>query len=985
MNYSRIKGRILLFLVLLSAQGMAQNLPNVIPPSPQTTELNKYIDFPVNLSTGVPEISIPLYTIKTKGIEIPITLNYHASGIKHGQSDGDVGVGWSLSCNYRVSRTIYGHADAGNIEMSPTYYQSQIQYYDNNLPFPFLISGSVTINDRHLLYPYMNRDKFFRRFIANYVEDLQSPSTSEPLLDGEYDHFNYSIANGGGKFIISNRAYKTISEINPTNNKFNYLEGTASNNAASGIIGFSIKDVNQNTYGFGEQVDKLGLKVLETNIASLDRKNITAWALTDIDTKFGEKIKFSYKNKVTSSKYQKRVDINIIEASPTSASQWEHIVDEEGKSNNYSNFFLKSIKTANESIEFADTQTGNRIKQINIVDSLTNTLIKRIEFYYHDLNFLMHGYSFLDSIKIFDKNLNGFQKYSFTYYEADAGVLVPDQWGYNKIVPTGYSKEVLHTELGNDFARPSGSEYTSNRIVGKVSDSYAGYLGNRAENLNPEIFSLKRVSYPTGGYTIYEYEPHKVGATYLGGIRIKSISRFDGINPFGYPILRLKRWYTYGGGVSGFPLDSRQFRNEYPFFQMDLEKRGVTYSTNYFGDRTDMEDAVYYTQVAETTTSDEGQNGKAVYYYENAYTTAHEEPLSVSINGGFFQYYQYGPSHILRYNHWKKPVLSKKEIYSSTNRVLKKETYHYDHISQSFTGLKVKPFAKIGGVFDEFFPYYYAKISSIYKHRLYTVETGKSLLFSKDETVYTENDSLKVTTGYTYNNLDQVIKETTVNSKGQTVEKSTLYPADTPYDYLSSRLLQANDVNKVLEETVKVDNEIVGQTINQYNELPGEIFVSDRVKRYNTATQLQEDGIIFHRYDAKGNILSLSKANDIVFNYLWSYGSKLPIAEIKGLNYQTIENMLGTTAIQEFSGRVKPTKAEIDSFLAPIRNAINAGTLKDIEVSSFSHDPLLGIKSQTDSRGKSTYYEYDAFGRLSLLKDDNGAITRKIDYNYRNH
>jgi hypothetical protein len=83
--------KLLCYFAMLPIFSSAQNLPNVIPPSPQTRELNKYIDFPVDLSTGVPEISIPLYTIKTKGIEIPITLSYHASGIKSGQEDGDVG------------------------------------------------------------------------------------------------------------------------------------------------------------------------------------------------------------------------------------------------------------------------------------------------------------------------------------------------------------------------------------------------------------------------------------------------------------------------------------------------------------------------------------------------------------------------------------------------------------------------------------------------------------------------------------------------------------------------------------------------------------------------------------------------------------------------------------------------------------------------------------------------------------------------------
>lgn len=269
----------------------SQSIPTILPPSPQTKELNKYVDFPVDLNSGIPEISIPLYVIKTKGLDIPITLSYHASGIKHGQDDGDVGLGWSLSCNYRVSRTIYGQPDSRDIQMSPAMYQSKMQQYANDLSFP-AVSGSVSTDDRHLLYPFLNRDKFLKRFLnQSYATNPSFPSQSETLLDGEYDHFNYSIPGGGGKFIIIDRDNNIVKEINPSRNKIGYIEGTALNNYASGIIGFNIKDESQNTFSFGEQVDKLGATVLEKSDLGGFAGNATAWALTDIDTKFGEKIK----------------------------------------------------------------------------------------------------------------------------------------------------------------------------------------------------------------------------------------------------------------------------------------------------------------------------------------------------------------------------------------------------------------------------------------------------------------------------------------------------------------------------------------------------------------------------------------------------------------------------------------------------------------------------------------------------------------------
>jgi YD repeat-containing protein len=49
---------------------------------------------------------------------------------------------------------------------------------------------------------------------------------------------------------------------------------------------------------------------------------------------------------------------------------------------------------------------------------------------------------------------------------------------------------------------------------------------------------------------------------------------------------------------------------------------------------------------------------------------------------------------------------------------------------------------------------------------------------------------------------------------------------------------------------------------------------------------------------------------------------------------------------------------------------------------TYTYDPIIGITSATDENNVSTYYQYDAFGRLSLMKDDKGNILKKYDYMY---
>lgn len=76
MNYRLVLFALLLICPLKIKAQQQIGLPNVVLPSPTAMQFQKHGDYPVGHFTGVPSISIPLYTIKEGDLEIPVTMDY---------------------------------------------------------------------------------------------------------------------------------------------------------------------------------------------------------------------------------------------------------------------------------------------------------------------------------------------------------------------------------------------------------------------------------------------------------------------------------------------------------------------------------------------------------------------------------------------------------------------------------------------------------------------------------------------------------------------------------------------------------------------------------------------------------------------------------------------------------------------------------------------------------------------------------------------
>jgi len=83
----------------------------------------RYEEAPVDLSNGIPDISVPFVSLPTrsKDVSIDVALKYHPlNGIGADAQAGDCGLGWNLFAGGVISRTIIDRNDAYTFYSSTT-------------------------------------------------------------------------------------------------------------------------------------------------------------------------------------------------------------------------------------------------------------------------------------------------------------------------------------------------------------------------------------------------------------------------------------------------------------------------------------------------------------------------------------------------------------------------------------------------------------------------------------------------------------------------------------------------------------------------------------------------------------------------------------------------------------------------------------------------------------------------------------------------
>ncbi|WP_284463989.1 hypothetical protein [Chryseobacterium sp.] len=149
---------VLLMMGTLHAQQNNKIIPSVIAPNIDANALGVFDKQSVNLSTGTPNIEVLFHTIRVGDLELPIKLQYDASGIKVGQMATSVGLGWSINNSGILTQEVRDKIDGQSTNI--------IQQYVNTPT----IDGrnAILYNYEHLNQPYTGTDLETDIYTINY-------------------------------------------------------------------------------------------------------------------------------------------------------------------------------------------------------------------------------------------------------------------------------------------------------------------------------------------------------------------------------------------------------------------------------------------------------------------------------------------------------------------------------------------------------------------------------------------------------------------------------------------------------------------------------------------------------------------------------------------------------------------------------------------------------------------------------------------------
>ncbi|MFV0417585.1 MAG: hypothetical protein ACK5KT_02475 [Dysgonomonas sp.] len=993
-------------------------VPRIVPMSPTATAIEKYHSYPVDYSTGVPDITIPLYEIVSGEVTIPVTLKYHASGLKPKEQSGVVGTGWSLKLEPSVTRQVNGVADE----------------WDKGW-----FSGA---QNNPNLYGYDCVS------LLRYYNDKANNK-----IDTQPDKFSYTLANGGGSGFFPN-AYSPLNTVPYNSDRVEFSEGGA---------GIDITDGNGVKYKFYGNYEKSGdIKTRWLCNSIWSPQNPSTPSIT---FGYGESLRttglstlYNLDNKIigtSSSNYpyilveQWESPINkcfTISAPNSSGNEIpEALVTPISQSNAGVNYPILSryVKddiyiTRLDNVKFQGNRLDISYKGVGVIPYNSTVLetievtdekeaiVRTIKFYITPYN---SGTSLtkLDSVVISGPGVEP-QKYTFNYYNRNfvpsVYTVAVDHWGFcngpytgsnNSTVPsfkklvrikTGATSSQLVWFNYSGINREPNHEWTRTGILTQIINPqgieanfvYEGNYGafrdnnyNKKEYLHPvgglRIKRIETIDPKTGkrNYKDYKYgltKPEVIGYEPIwGGGAIKHIVT---IGDYGSPI-----WGDDIPTIGSMPIANISFNNgSAVLYNIVTEEIGSWTSghvlkTNYYYkvkphnfedvlklDRYNSAE-LYISDLARNIIVEKNKQGgnQYLYYRGEMEKLVRREPSHPSEPSDDFV------DHDLSTNQFDGKLI--RTEYFKDAQLVSSTDYIYDQkrICYKYTPIDLP----LGSISEERLYYYLThpsecpSPSSLFTYGKYSWDPNSKepqTSYYLDHTIFSPLDK-EITKEYHYNNGRQDIV---------TTEKK--------YDYNINCVLAETGVSLKPEriETTNSDNTVIIDSLHYLTNYPNILSRQKHIENnswkesrilFKSNSNLPErvqfrtdkmpafrDEVLYNAYDNYGNVTEIMGKDGTPISILWGYRRQFPVAKIENA---TIEQVYAALRLYNNGSRVYedwPDSAEPVSDMWKYINSLR-NDLPNARVSIYEYKPLQGVVSITDPNNITTKFVYDNYSRLT--------------------
>ncbi|WP_321439180.1 hypothetical protein [uncultured Bacteroides sp.] len=977
--------------------------------SPNASSLGLYGEIPVSCFTGTPSINIPLYEFKSGDFSFPISLSYHASGVRPDQHPGWTGLGWSLNAGGVISRIVNDMPDESNNNKYDNgvgknagyyYYHEVLNRADWNQR-EYL--RSVAQSDSSILKD-TESDKYsfdFMGYHGNFYIDasgqwkVQCDKSVEVRFSGNFINIPFIAGSTRGITYGYSPSFEGFTLI--TEDGTQYIFGGSDTAIEYSIDFFNqhnddwiatswylTKIINPNkdeinlTYERGDFINQMYISVHQV-LGSYAESSGGIFNLLDPDCSYSESasINSSYQGKLIAPVYLKNIilpnaRVDLLRGISTELRydkityDWKYLQWYRAGASPFLPYLSQENNNDRNYLECLDKLKWQKLNCIQIYNN-ENFLIRRFEFSYNNNSSQRLLLKTLQetSGNNPDNTITSGKKYSFEYNQPDS---LPaylanktDHWGF----------------YNNTYAQLDSNYYT-----------------HREPNASVLQYGiLNKIIYPTGGYTRFVFEPHtyrkQLGLKrweslielpenkIAGGLRIKkiinsttgNITDEKTMNEYFYvsDYLQNKDNANKSSGVLGGQSQYNFSDYEvYAFKNKNTDDKDVKYMQNIFSSQSVLPGCnnscgshIGYTEVIEKRSD----NAYKRYQYTNFDNGHMDEPCDAIIQLSRTPYEPYSSKEQER----GLPLLI--QDYDSNGILKKSKIVEYekdDNSSENYVKMMKAIYKNVcpetAVSYDE---------GTAYRMYTYNFRTAK-----ETENVY-ENTTYPITftTNYLYNE-NKLLKEISKTTNNGIYKINYKRPDEYTTDVYSSMVV-SHVLSPIVEEIHSLYQDgiskILKHTRYNYAKWANDslYFYAPSSVDYSIGSAALENRIVYNGYDKKGNPVYTVK-DSIKTVYVWGYNYQYLVGEVKNATLTEVQGIIGDLNL--FASALVPDFTKLDQLRTSLKNA---------EVTSYGYKPLYGLTSKTDPNGVTTYYEYDSLGRLLNIKDNSGKIVNTYKYNYK--